>query len=218
MELITIGGLIVISSMVFYMRSIKYFRPNELVAISKAKEESVFIDETGETIYKQYSYQQGGRFFLPFWQEYYVLPVQLISTSIQTGRFLVENKWKVSVTVEVQYSIDVSTEKKRVEAFNNYGTFSRYKNREGKLNILNVLNEYIQFTALEVIPTVCEQLPFDAILGNQNKIRVTLQELMRDRIKEKGLRLEILEIVDIDILTQGYYQKFENEDEKSKVA
>ena len=203
------GGFAAISGLGFYIRSVKYFRPSELVAISKPKEDTGLVNEKGEVIYSYYSYQQGGRVFIPFWKEYYVLPVYIISSTIKTGKLLMKDKLHISANIAIQYTIDISTEQKRIEAFSKYGEFARYKNKATKNDISDILNEYIQPIVLGLVPKVIGQIKLDDIIGNRKEASLELQEMIIDKVEEIGLKLELLEIVNIDILNDAYYKKLE---------
>ena len=207
--LLIIGGTIIIGMIIFFSKSVRYFRPSELIAISKPKEDTGLVNEKGEVIYSYYSYQQGGRVYIPFWKEYYVLPIYIISTNIKTGKLLMKDKLHISANIAIQYSIDVSTEGKRIQAFSRYGEFARYKNKTTQNDIADILDEYIKPIVLGIVPKIIGQIKLDDIIENRKGASLQLQETIMNKIEDMGLKLELLEIVNIDILNEAYYKKLE---------
>ena len=199
------GGIMVMGGL-FYIRSVKYFRPSELVAVSKPKEDTGLVNEKGEVIYSYYSYQQGGRVFIPFWKGYYVLPVYIINTNIKTGKLLTRDQLHISANIAIQYSIDISSEEKRTQAFSRYREFVRYKSKITNNDISDVLNKDVKPIILGIIPKVVGQTNLDNIIGNREKTSLQLQEMIIDKMEDIGLKLEFSEIINITIETKHYFK------------
>lgn len=215
MELMTIGTMggmsfTVIGGVIFYIKSIKYFQPSEILAISQFRRNDGEIDEDGKPIYKDYTYQRGGRKFIPFWKEYYVLPTHLMTSSIATQKFLTLDKVHIRADFVVQYQIDVSTDKKIEEAFSIFADLVKDKNNiNEQSNISKIFSSHFEKLFKGIIPEVLGKMNIDELIEQREKASKTVLNRIREDFSENGLSISALKIETIHIENKAYFYKLE---------
>ncbi len=216
MELMTIGTTLgamsftIIGGIIFYIKSVKYFQPSEIVAISQFKTSTEETDENGNQIYTYYSYQRGGRKFIPFWKEYYVLPTHLMTSSIATQKFLTLDKVHIRADFVVQYQIDVSTDKKIEEAFSIFADLVKYKNNSSEeSNISKIFSSHFEKLFKGIIPEVLGKMNIDELIEQREKASKTVLNRIREDFSENGLAISALKIETIHIENKAYFHKLE---------
>jgi len=204
-----IGGasivLSVVSGIIFYIKSIKYFRPSELIAILKnEKEDTGSQDKQGKEIYSFYNFEQGGRHFLPFWKEYYVLPTGIITSTIKTGTLLMEDKLKVSVEIVFQYHIDISSDEKKVNAFTLFDELVKVKNKNNDIDTVSFLKKQYEPIARSKVAVVIGKMNLDKIIEHREEASGQLKSIVQSSFRDSGLIVTTLEIQTIEILSKEY--------------
>jgi uncharacterized membrane protein YqiK len=111
MDLVTMGvisGVVVVGGVVFYLKSIKYFTPSEVVVIPIPP--VTIFDKEGNPIRTSYKIiRDGGYVFLPFWKKYYVLPVNRIKSKVSSKNILTKDELRINVDIIIQYKINTET-------------------------------------------------------------------------------------------------------------
>lgn len=215
MELTTIGTMgamsfTIIGGIIFYIKSVKYFQPSEIVAISQFKRNTGEVGWDGEPIYSDYMYQRGGRKFLPFWKEYYVLPTHLMTSSIATQKFLTFDKVHIRADFVVQYQIDVSTPQKIEEAFSIFADLVKYKNNiNEQSNIAKIFSSHFEKLFKGIIPEVLGKMNIDELIEQREKASKTVLNRIREDFSENGLSISALKIETIHIENKAYFYKLE---------
>ena len=217
MEFITMGitvagamSFAVIGGVLFYIKSIKYFQPSEILAISQFRRNTGNIDVNGEPIYSDYTYQRGGRKFIPFWKEYYVLPTHLMTSSIATQKFLTLDKVHIRADFVVQYQIDVSTPEKIEEAFSIFADLVKYKNTNAEeSNISKIFSSHFEKLFKGIIPEVLGKRNIDELIEQRERVSKTVLNRIREDFSENGLAISALKIETIHIENKAYFDKLE---------
>jgi len=216
MEFLSVGSMIFIAVIVlilwiiFYIYSLKFFQPSEIVATPSFKKNTGKIDEDANPIYSYYNYQRGGRVFLPFWKNYFVLSTHLITSSIRTQKFLTYDQIYIKVNFVVQYHIDVSSADKIERAFELFEDFVQDKqhylqSRKGSEKFVS----NFEYLFKGVIPEVLGKMRVDELMENREKANEAILKFIRHEFEENGVVILGLKIEYIDIRNRAYLKKLE---------
>ena len=211
MELMTmgaIGGLTVAGGIGFYLKSIKYFTPSEVVVIPIPP---VTIPNEfgpdGQPLTTNYRIiRNGGYVFLPFWRKYYVLPVNRIKSKVSSKNILTKNELRINVDIIVQYKINTETPIGIDKAFKEHSDLIKNTHTEDRSK--KIADEYeslIQGVIFELVTSLnIEELIQERIEAN-NKLTMLIQ-LAFDRY---GLIVDSAKIIDITIENKEYFESLE---------
>lgn len=202
-------GLTVVIGLIFYFSSMKYFHPSEIVAISTMKRSTGETDKDGRPIYKDFSYQRGGRLFIPLWKDYYVLPTHLETSSISTKKFFTQDKLHIRADFVVQYHIDVSSSEKMEEAFTVFADLVKRKGIGKDNNMSNIFASHFEKLFLGTIPEILGKMSLDEIVEEREKASKDLLKRISDDFEENSLVIVALKIETIHIENKEFFNKLE---------
>ena len=216
MEFLSMGSMIFIVVIVlilwviFYIYSLKFFQPSEIVATPSFKKNTGKIDEDANPIYSYYNYQRGGRVFLPFWKNYFVLSTHLITSSVRTQKFLTKDQIYVKVDFVVQYHIDVSSADKTERAFELFEDFVKDKQSylQSNKNSQKFASNF-EHLFKGVVPEVLGKMSVDELMENREKANEAILTFIRDDFEDNGVVILGLKIEYIDIRNKAYLKKLE---------
>ena len=198
--LVAVGVFVIlIGLLIFYFKSVKYFAPYEIVAVLHPLYNTGEIDEDGNHIYDNYKYyKNGGKIFLPFWKNYFVLPRNIITSSIATQKFLTLDKLHIRVDFVIQYSIDVSTKAKLKDAFIIYADLTKNQNQ---------IEQNFEKFFKGIIPEVLGKMKIDELIKDRDVANDKILSKVQEDVSKQNLIIESLKIETIHIENKAFYDK-----------
>ena len=210
---------IVIFGFIFYIKSIKFFHPSEIVAVPSFKENTGQLDEDANPVYSYFRYQKGGRMFIPFYKNYFVLPTHLLTSHISTQKFLTLDQIYIKVDFVIQYHIDVDSAYKIKRAFELFEEFVKDKaTYKKKSKVIGEFSSNVEHLFRGVIPEVLGKMRIDDLMENRDRANQAILKFIRKEFKENGLTISGLKIEYIHIKNRAYLKKIKKiTDEKQEI-
>lgn len=211
MDVVTIGvtsGVVAVGGIVFYLKSIKYFTPSEVVVIPipPVTLEGEF-DKDGNPLRTSYRIiRNGGYVFLPFWKKYYVLPVNRIESKISSKNILTKDELRINVDIIIQYKINTETSLGIDKAFKEHSDLIKdTANTDRSKKIAHKYESLIQGVIPELVNSSdIKQLRQDRIEANNR-----LTELVQRAFDRYGLIVDNAKIIDMTIENKEYFESLE---------
>ena len=204
----------------FIVNSTKYFPPSDIIAISSSKRPTGEISEDGEVLYDSFTYHMGGgKLFIPFWKDYYVLSAQLMTSSISTQKFLTKDKVHIRADFVVQYHIDFSTPEKIREAFIVFSSLVRHKNQKLESNISKIFETHFEKLFKGTVPEILGKMTLDELFEYREKASTGLLNRVREDFLTTNLVITSLKIETIHIENQAYRETLDKTvNERQRIA
>jgi uncharacterized membrane protein YqiK len=211
MDLVTMGvisGVVVVGGVVFYLKSIKYFTPSEVVVIPippvTIPDE---FDEKGNPLRTSYRIiRDGGYVFLPFWEKYYVLPVNRIKSKVSSKNILTKDELRINVDIIIQYKINTETPLGIDKAFKEHSDLIKDTNATNRSK--KIADEYeslIQGVIFELVTSI----EIKELIQGRIEANKKLTKLVQDAFDKYGLIVDSAKIIDITIENQEYFASLE---------
>lgn len=196
---------------IFIYRSIKVFKPSDLVAISKPRviakdSEGNPLYEDGKPIYDDYDFREGGWAIIPFWKKsFYVLPNYNITTTVSTGRLLTSEELDVKLTINIKYKLDTSNMR---AVFKNFSYLSTNKNTTSE-SVLDKISDGISGLVRGEVPVIVGTMTIRELTSSREIANTKLFANLKELFYSSGLNLLAASIDNIEISNNEYYRKLQ---------